>query len=379
MKRAAALLAAVLAAAVTVWIVQDSGSGGGESAAVRASFDAGVSARRTDVAPEPEIQALSVPTGELSFPTTAQLRRHVDALAGDELRGRMAGTDGERGAAEYIAGELRRYGLDPIVEEFGYDHYDSAPWTQVSERRTSRNVMAWLEGTGPEAGDEYILIGAHYDHLGVDANGTVYCGADDNASGVAGLLGIAEAWAGSAQRPRKSLLLVAFGAEEQGLRGSRYLSTHPARPQSSISLMINLDMIGRSPFMDSASFALPKRLGGIADGPGVGLLSDDEHPELTAAARTACEAEALPMYAASDYPEVIEKVIRGEAELRGDHAPFMERGVPYLWFSTSMHDDYHLPGDTRDKIDIDVLRKVARAAYRVALATDPQLRNMPSR
>lgn len=86
--------------------------------------------------------------------------------------------------------------------------------------------------------------------------------------------------------------------------------------------------------------------------------------------RAAAAAEGIPLYADSDFSRYVRGAIRTEAEGRGDHAPFMRRNVPYVWFSTSMHDDYHLPGDTPDKIDAEVLRHVARTAYRTALAVD---------
>lgn len=365
--RGTAAAVVALAAAVAIWFAVQR-----EDAVTPVAelvVDAAPPVVAIDAAPR-AAPALPVPVEDLAFPSAAELMGHVDALAGEALRGRMAGTADERRAASYVREQLEKMGLEVEVREFEYHHYDGPPWPEVSEQRASSNIIGWIPGTDSDLRGEYIVIGAHYDHLGVDAEGALYLGADDNASGVAGLLGIAAAWSGSERPPRRSVALVFFGAEEQGLRGSQAFVDAPPRPLARITLMINLDMIGKSPFMDAEVYALAKRIAGIADGPGVGLLGDPEHPELASTAHAAAEAEAFALYADSDFSKYVRGAIRTEAEMRGDHAPFMRRGVPYLWLSTSMHDDYHLPGDTTDKIDATVLRKVARIAYRVALAAD---------
>ncbi len=279
--------------------------------------------------------------------------KHVAALADPALRGRESGTPDETRAADYVMGEFARLGLSASRQPFPYTHHDGSS-------RNSANLIAVLPG---EDDSRFVLLGAHYDHLGVDAAGAIYRGADDNASGVAGLLGVAAAFTARGGKPKHTILFVAFGAEEQWLKGSAWFAAHPPRPLDRMIVMVNLDMIGRSPFLDSRDYRLEKALAGIAIGPAVGILDQPEHERLIAYARAACAADKLTTYAAEDFPR-LEAAVRAEVQERGDHASFGDRGLPFLWFSTSMNDDYHRPTDTPDKIDAHTLRRVAQCVYR---------------
>ena len=194
----------------------------------------------------------------------------------------------------------------------------------------SENVIAGIEGSDSLQNDKYIVIGAHYDHLGTrtfltaTADSTVtYYGADDNASGVAVLLEIAAKIAASNPKPTRSLLFVAFGAEESGLKGSRHLVENLPIPAESIQYMVNLDMVGR---MDSARTLH------------INLLN--ERGDLRNRIETAQK----------QYPD-ISLVFNARQRGRSDYLPFSQKGIPALAFTTGTHPQYHTPADTSGLIN----------------------------
>lgn len=268
-----------------------------------------------------------------------------------ERRGRAAGSPEEREVDDWLAMRFAQLGLKPAGD--GGTWFQKVPLRAGTE---SRNVVAWLRGTDPSA--RWILIGAHVDHLGSRA-GVIYPGADDDASGVAAMLGVATAMAESDQS-RASILFVGFGAEEEGLLGARWLATHPPKPLETCAAVINLDMIGRSPFLGAKRYEVPKALVGITTEPAVGVLDGAHGSVVLGVARAACAHANIKMYAAEDFP-LLEEQVRCEAKNRSDDAPFSELGVPTLFFSTSLQDDYHRPTDTPDKIDPATLHKITRA------------------
>ncbi|MFM1802276.1 MAG: hypothetical protein RJA81_1628, partial [Planctomycetota bacterium] len=170
-----------------------------------------------------------------------KLRQHVFRLASDEFSGRR-GEAGSKTVA-YLENSFQRSGLKPAFENgFVQDVIHSA-----NGQKIGRNVVARLEGTDERLKSEWIIVSAHWDHLGTQGNsGEVFAGADDNASGVAMLLETA-AWFGRMEnRPRRSMLFVAFDLEEFGLFGSRYFAANLPPEISKIKLFITADMIGRS-------------------------------------------------------------------------------------------------------------------------------------
>ncbi len=185
----------------------------------------------------------------------------------------------------------------------------------------SRNVVAYLEGNDPELKDEYIIVGAHYDHMGVRSS-RMYRGADDNASGVAGLLELAEKLV-SENRLKRTVLFVAFGAEEQGLLGSNYFCEHMPINYKKITLMVNMDMIGRLDLTEqvcvNTGFPDPALEELIADlgksHPGVNPVFPPNQPRNT------------------------------------DYVPFYDRLVSVASFTTGIHKQYHTVDDTLDTID----------------------------
>lgn len=194
----------------------------------------------------------------------------------------------------------------------------------------SENVIAGIVGSDSLQNDKYIVIGAHYDHLGTrtyltaTADSTVtWYGADDNASGVAVLLEIAQKIAASDQKPAHSLLFIAFGAEESGLKGSRHLVENLPIAAESIQYMVNLDMVGR---MDSAHSL---------------------HITLMNAPRYLLNrVESIQKL----HPD-INLVFNARQHGRSDYLPFMQKGIPALAFTTGTHPQYHTPADTAGLIE----------------------------
>lgn len=317
-------------------------------------------------------------------PSEAEVFGHVRFLASDALRGRASGSAQGEIAATYIAAEMAKLGLDPAGDEGSYfqafermqvilapraaDADPNEKPTYEAQKVVCRNVLAWLPGSEPALADEFVLVGAHYDHLGTRGD-DIYNGADDNASGVAGMLGVARALVHADPAPRRSILFVAFDAEERGLAGAEHFARKPPRSLQELVTMINLDMIGRARLLDRKELAFPKRLVGIPDGPAVGVLGTTQSPELAAIARAVFTAEDLPLFAPEDFG-VLASVIEKQAEGRSDHAPFERRKIPFLFFSTSEHDDYHQPTDTIDKVDGKTLWRTARCVFRTLLAID---------
>jgi hypothetical protein len=220
----------------------------------------------------------------------------------------------------------------------------------VHEQAHTANVVGLLPGSDPVLRGECVVVGAHYDHLGLGGEGSlapeqtgrVHPGADDNASGTAAMLEIARALA-AGPRPRRTVLFAAFGAEELGLLGSAHLVKAPpaACPVERMQLMVNLDMVGR---------------------PRAGKVYV-EGVDSAKGLRDAVKAAAAKPPALG-----LKLAFGGDGYGPSDHTSFYARGVPVLFFFTGAHADYHRPTDTVDKIDPEGLAAVATLALRAARA-----------
>ncbi len=283
---------------------------------------------------------------------TRALVADIAWLADPAREGRRAGSRGEADADAWLAERFAKLGLVAAG--------DGGGWLQrvpMGADQHTANVIGWLPGRDPTA--PWILVGAHVDHLGVDDRGQLYPGADDNASGVAAMLGVATALAASEQL-RGGVLFVGFGGEEVGLLGSKWLAGHMPQPVERCAAVINLDMVGRSPFLGAREYAMPRMIAGIDNAPAVGVLDGESGSPLVAVAREACGEAGIRMYAAEDFPH-LEASFREQAAGRSDDSSFSALHLPTLFFSTSLQDDYHQPTDTVDKIDGDTLRKITQA------------------
>ncbi|MDA0374340.1 MAG: M28 family peptidase [Planctomycetota bacterium] len=208
------------------------------------------------------------------------------------------------------------------------------------------NVVAVLPGSDPELRDSYVAIGCHLDHLGVSADGTIHPGADDDGSGSAGLMAIAQAFAKNETRPKRSVLLMAFCGEERGLIGSAYFAANPTVPLASIVAELQIDMIGR----------------------------DEEKGDETAADNVNCLHLVGSQKLSDDLHQLCLRLNDERAQFdlewdeegvfyRSDHWNFAREGVPIAFFFTGFHPDYHRPTDTADKINYAKLRRIAMYVY----------------
>ncbi len=212
---------------------------------------------------------------------------------------------------------------------------------QSAEEVQARNVAAFLQGTDPLLRDEWILVGAHHDHLGSFAGegDTIFNGADDNASGAAGILALARILSEREPAPARSIVFATFSAEEQGLLGSREMASGQI-PTDRIVLMLNLDMIGRNP-------ERPLQIMGSAFSPDLRALVEEANREVELSFNFTGGPEA----AVSDYD------------------PFYRQGIPFLFFFTGVHPDYHGTGDHADKLSYIRLADIVELAARtVSLA-----------
>ncbi len=261
--------------------------------------------------------------------TTNDLRGHVSFLCSEELEGRGLGEAGGRTAQRYLASYYTRLGLTP----FGEDGTFFQPFE--ARGRNGRNVLAMLPGTDPALRGEFIVVMGHVDHLGRgrSGDGPVYNGADDNASGTAAILEIAEAF--TAAPPRRSVVFFNTDGEESGLLGSRHWIENPTFPLESVAAVLCMDMIGRSE--DGYVF-----VGGTGTAP--------EFPELV---------ESLT----KDLGLKPEIAAGGKAPT--DSMVFYQKEKPILFFFTNLHNDYHMPTDDIEKLDFDGLTRITKLIYLV--------------
>jgi aminopeptidase YwaD len=282
-------------------------------------------------------------------PDSAAIRRDIEYLASDRLEGRLAGTPGNDSAAAYLA---RRYGSLGLVAPMpGYlQAFDARSAEDAhmgrTEARHTQNIIAILRGRDTVLRDEYVVIGAHFDHLGrsptfsqdPEAKDAIRNGADDNASGTAAVLELAKLL--NPNPPRRSVIFVNFSAEELGLLGSQWFIAHPPVPLGRIVAMLNFDMVGRM-----------------------------RNDKLTVyGTSTATELKALLDSAnwASGSPLRINGI--GDGYGPSDQTSFYARDIPVLHFFTDQHEDYHRATDDADKINVAGEVRVVDLALQVARA-----------
>lgn len=229
---------------------------------------------------------------------------------------------------------------------------------------SDRNVLAKLEGVDPKLKDEWVVVCAHYDHNGADAD-QIWNGADDDGSGTVGLLEIAEAYALAAQagvRPRRSVLFAAWNSEERGLLGAWAFAERPLIPLDRIAAVLNMDMIGRSeevPEGGGARFRGLELQTAESNKNAVNVLGGSRSAGLTAALRQANAGVDLDLKLR--YDNNVSQLLR-----RSDHWPFLQKGVPALWFLTGLHPDYHTIYDRPEKIDYPKMERIARLVHQLS-------------
>ena len=268
---------------------------------------------------------------------------HIQVLADDAFEGREGGQRGGRAASSYIEQEIIPLGLTPAGA--GKSYFQSFP----TRFGTLRNVLITIPGSDPVLQNDVIVVGAHYDHVGYGNKrnsfgpfGYVHNGADDNASGVAGLIKIAETLAELPISCRRTILLAFWDGEEQGLLGSKYFVKNQPEciKDKKIIFSINLDMIGRL-----------------------------RHRQLNVfGARSATGLETLVTRANNlSEKESLELIFNWDITPDSDHYPFLKAKVPTLMFHTGLHPDYHRPSDDAHLINIEGIEPVLVVTLQVLL------------
>lgn len=259
------------------------------------------------------------------------LKKHIYYLASDELQGRLAGSEGEAKAANYLSAEFKKLGLKPyqgkdFIIPFDYDvklnPHDDKTITSVK----GKNVVAFLDNKA----DKTIVIGAHYDHLGLNEHhnstlansaGQIHNGADDNASGTAAVLELARMFATNKTKENANYIFALFSGEEDGLMGSKKLAESIKSNYPNTVFMINMDMVGR--LNDKKDLTI----GGVGTSP------------------------ILPDLVKKYKPENINLALDESGVGPSDHTSFYLKDIPVLFLFTGTHNDYHKPTDDSDKIN----------------------------
>lgn len=274
-------------------------------------------------------------------------------LAADAREGRGVGTRGLEESGTWLAAQFRQIGLQPGGSSGYFQPFTIAPDAPAAIHsdiggKTIRNVIGVLPGRGAARRGETIVIGAHYDHLGLggfgalddpDSTGKVHNGADDNASGTTALLEVARRLAG--RRLDRTIVFIAFSGEEEGDLGSEYYVKHPTRPGDSVYAMLNMDMVGR---LRNARLSA------------TGAATAQEFPALLDSLNRVGGKPRFDLQAS------------GDGWGPSDHASFYGAKHPVLFFFTGLHGDYHRTTDDVDKIDVSGLDRVAQFVADVATA-----------
>lgn len=283
---------------------------------------------------------------------------YIGFLASDDLEGREAGFHGGRIAGEYIVSNLKTMGISPLLETYyqpfeAYNkerqkrgrfqvHPDSIAILKqgVHQKLSMRNILGKIEGKNP---NEYVIIGAHYDHLGVDPmleGDQIYNGADDNASGVSAVLQIAKAFLATGEKPERTVIFAFWDGEEKGLLGSKYfVQNFPGIKK--VKGYLNFDMIGRN-----NNEAKPTH---------VVYFYTEAHPVFGDWLKNDIKKYNLNL--TPDY-RPWDKPVGGS-----DNASFALLDIPVIWYHTDGHPDYHMPSDHADKINWDKVVDITKASF----------------
>lgn len=285
------------------------------------------------------------------------IKRDIEWLAAPERRGRGSGTPDETVAREWIIAGLKEAGLEPTEMPFTF-----------SRKRKSANVIVTIEPLA-DAKREAVLLGGHYDHVGMHG-GEIHPGADDNGSGTAIILAMVRDLVKRRAEFHRPIIVVFFGAEETGLDGSEALVAKwdfKARP---IHTMVNVDMVGR-PLLDQPKLWVAAKLMGILpdieQDRGIALVLPDKPGDLAMIARATCAEEGVQVVTIDDLPKQYQHAVDDLSRGRSDHWGFQRKGIPFMFFSSAESTDYHAPTDTADKIKPEIVERRARAFLRTVL------------
>lgn len=251
------------------------------------------------------------------------LLAHIEELSSNKYEGRRTAEPGNLLAGEYILQRFRAFGLEAFdsiyVQPFSY----YSRWQK--QRYDGRNIIGYIKGS--EFPDRYIVLSAHYDHLGKREEG-IYNGADDNASGTCALMEMARYFS-SRRPPRHSIIFAAFDAEELGLRGADHFLDEPPVPLEHILLNINMDMISRNEKEE------------------LYVVGTGYNPFLRAPVEKLGQDCPLTISFGHEIPEPSRQ---DDWTMASDHGKFHQKNIPFLYFGVEDHEDYHKPTDDYERI-----------------------------
>jgi len=291
----------------------------------------------------------AVPNVRSALFDAPQLLRDLRALSADDMEGRQFGTRGGEKARAYLLGRFKAVGLQPVGGQ--YLQSVTAPAQRGRAARQGANVMGRLDGQRRTG--RFIVVTAHYDHVGV-RNGRVYNGAGDNAPGAAALLAVAEHF--RAHRPDNALVLVAFDGEEAGLLGSRTFVRAPPVDGSGLAIDINADMLGRDP--NNTLFV-------------VGVTSQ---PFLRPYVERVAAAAPGRLLMGHDSPRNANEEDWSE---RADHYSFIQAGIPALFVGVEDYPFYHQPTDDFETIEYDFYVRTVETVIALVREFDRHLDTLP--
>ncbi len=284
--------------------------------------------------------------------TSEDLKTHLYTFADDKMQGRMTGEPGQKMAATYLKDFYVKQG---IIAPRGADNYfqeiPSSYFGRSNKYGDSENVVAFIPGS--EKPNEIIVLSAHYDHVGTKGN-EVYNGADDDGSGTVSLLEIAEAFQKAVQDgngPKRSILFLHVTGEEIGLYGSKYYTEHPLFPLENTVCNLNTDMVGR---IDPDKIDTPNYIYLI----GSDKLSQDLHDLSEMINEEYIGLELDYTYNDDNDPN--------RFYYRSDHYNFAKHNIPIIFYFNGVHEDYHKPTDTPDKIEYELMAKRAQLIFQTA-------------
>jgi aminopeptidase YwaD len=280
---------------------------------------------------------------------------------------------------EKIAAAKTQSSIQPIVGRFEFSA------NVVRREVAAYNVIGVLEGSDPTLKNEVIIVGAHYDHLGrggqgslAQREGEIHHGADDNASGVAGILELARIFTSQPIRPKRTMLFMAFSGEEEGLLGSNYYVNHPLLPLSNTVAMINLDMIGRMKdsklVIGGVGTATEWRdtISTVKASQTMSVNATEDNGRILTGIPIVISTNGRTIAAVDPSKKSLDLTLQEDGYGPSDHSSFYSKQIPVLFFWTGTHADYHKPTDTSDKINYEdetrVLAFVARIIRNIDLA-----------
>lgn len=276
--------------------------------------------------------------------TEKELKDHILFLTSEKNSGRYPGGKINKRIVRYISKDFKKSGISSFSPSYGQPFVAPLRVKKGDKPKksvTTWNVIGYIEGNDPLLKNEYIVLGAHYDHLGMGGGPSsksdkigIHHGADDNASGTSALLEIGEKLMAHRSALKRSILLIAFGAEEQGLLGSKYFTENPVVPISQIKLMINMDMVGR------LNNAKQVYMGGAGTFPGGVELMKELGPPLG-----------------------LSPVVHAGSVGGSDHVSFYKKNISVLGIHTGGHLQYHTPEDTVELINFEGQKEVCHYIF----------------